>query len=437
MRIKKIVAVVLAVFMAVGFSGCDKNKKDRKEIENLLEDYIAAVNDFDLDGVVELSDWDEDAATYAIFRETLGYEFKSDEQKTFYKSIASTITLNYESEDIEIDGDIASLNAEYEIVNWSAAIRGESFSDLKELLSLIRNCDEIRTVRVRFNFAKVDGEWKLHQISNVSDLLDFIISLKNITLENPGTVETDPSDPTDDPQPSGNTGSFFGYPEVAGEYIRVLEENKTAIDNFHVDFNRKPCGVYDINGDGTAELYFFAEEEGEGEGFKKGTFYVYTFDPESGKAVPVVVAKDVAKTGVQSGGDYVVFVSGGKLGIMYTDGEEALFSYETDIFSLDFTNETDEYYLRQVYYEYNPETDEETFTVYHYEGDIENGEKVMYITESWNYEDPLYEYYSAAETMLFDSFNFVVDEPEYPLFPKPIAAGSTSEDLITYLKSVQ
>ena len=61
----------------------------------------------------------------------------------------------------------------------------------------------------------------------------------------------------------------------------------------------------------------------------------------------------------------------------------------------------------------------------------------MYITESWNYEDPLYEYYSAAETMLFDSFNFVVDEPEYPLFPKPIAAGSTSEDLITYLKSVQ
>ena len=435
MSFKKVVAVVLAVFMTVGFSGCDKNKKDRKEIENLMDDYIAAINDFDFDGVVELSDWDEDDASYVAFKETLGYEFPNDEQKSFYKCIASTATLNYKSEDIEFDGDKATLNAKYEIVNWSEAIRGKSFSDLQELLGLIKDCDETRTVRVRFNLAKTGDGWKLHQVSNVSDLLDFVIALKNITLGGFDPDVTDPTDPTGDTQPSGNTESILGYPEVAGEYIRVLEENKAAIDNFHVDFGRLPCGVYDINGDGTVELYFFAE--GEGQGFKTGTFYVYTFDPSSGKAVPVVTAKDVAKTGVQSGGDYVVFVSGGKIGIMYTDGEEALFSYETDIFTIDFTNDTDEYYLRQVYYEYNPETDEDIYTIYRYEGGNENGEKVMYITESWNYEDPLYEYYSQAEIMLFVSFNFVVDEPEYPLFPKPTASGSTCEDLITYLKSVQ
>ena len=438
MRFKRIVALILAVAMAAGFTGCDKNKKSGEAIEKLLEDYIEAVNDYDLDGVIELSDWDEDDQEYADFEKTLGIDFQTDEQKKFYTYIASTIILNYDSEDIEIDGKKAVLKAKCKIVDWEEALRRSSFSDFDELLGLIRECDETRTVKVKFGFVQDGKDWKLHQVTNVTDLLSFALSGQDL-WQIPDPVEPDPTDPiptpTEEPQPTGNTGSIFAYPEAVSEYIRVLEENKEAIDNFHVDFNRPPCGIYDIDGDGTVELYFFAE--GEGDGFKTGTFYVYTFDPNTRKAVPVIIAKDIAKAGVQSGGDFVIFVTGGKLGIVYTDGEEALFSYETDIYCLDFTNETDEYYQRQIYYDYDPETGNETYTVYHYEGGIENGERVMYITESWNYEDPLYEYYSGADIILMISFNFIVDEPEYPLFTKPVAADSTSGDLITYLKSVK
>ena len=248
MKLKKAAAAVLAVFMLAGFSGCDKNKKDRSEIEDLLEDYVSAINDFDLDGVVSLSNWDESDPSYTAFKSTLGCECSSDEQKTFYTCIASTVTLDYEAEEIDVKGDTATLNAKYRIVNWSEAIRGKSFSGLKDLLGLIRDCDETRTVRVRFNFAKEGGKWKLSQVSNIVDLLDFVPALKDIPVGNTAPTETDP---TIDTQPSaGNPGGIFSYYDSVAEYIRILEENREGINNFADDFGVQSCGIIDIDGDG-------------------------------------------------------------------------------------------------------------------------------------------------------------------------------------------
>ena len=58
---KKAAAAILAVAMAAGFTGCNlQNKRNIDAVIKVTDQYVEALSNFDAEGVLELTNWEED-----------------------------------------------------------------------------------------------------------------------------------------------------------------------------------------------------------------------------------------------------------------------------------------------------------------------------------------------------------------------------------------
>ena len=57
MKLKKTTAVILTASMVLGFAGCNSQAKGQSKIEELMEEYVDGLNDFDGDAVLDLTTW--------------------------------------------------------------------------------------------------------------------------------------------------------------------------------------------------------------------------------------------------------------------------------------------------------------------------------------------------------------------------------------------
>ena len=82
--------------MLLGFAGCDKNKKAVSQIEDLMEEYVEALNDYDSDGVLNLTNWDDDDKEYEAAEEVLDIDkivkYDGEGFASCARYIASTIS---------------------------------------------------------------------------------------------------------------------------------------------------------------------------------------------------------------------------------------------------------------------------------------------------------------------------------------------------------
>ena len=129
---KKVAAAVLALAMTAGIAGCDKTKKHQEQIGELMDNYVEAFMFHDADDILELTNWDEDAKEYKEIKNT--FDRVEESMYDYEEYIYSTIEINYDMDDLDLKEKKATLEFEYEIVDWEQVptLRLKSFSMLSK-----------------------------------------------------------------------------------------------------------------------------------------------------------------------------------------------------------------------------------------------------------------------------------------------------------------
>ena len=65
MNYKKVIASILCVAFAAGFTGCDNTEKDREAISKVIDDCADAFRDDDAEAFLELTCWDEECRCFS------------------------------------------------------------------------------------------------------------------------------------------------------------------------------------------------------------------------------------------------------------------------------------------------------------------------------------------------------------------------------------
>lgn len=419
MKFKKLTSVVLAASMLLGFAGCSKkNEKAVKQIEDLMEDYVDALNDFDCDGVLDLTNWEDDDKDYEAAEEVLDInkvaKYDGEGFASCARYIASTIKIDYDSDDIDIDGDKASVKVKYELVDWKSVYFGESCIDYADVLSSLRGTRSTISEKGKLSFELEKGEWKISKISNLNQVFDFINVLPEISPEPLVTdappIDTEPSaDPTG--KVPGGTDFADSYDKAIDSYLKVLDQYKDQIADYENNYyENHTCGLYDIDGNNIPELYFLACEPGA---IYACDLYIYTYNEYAGEAVPMIIIPNILYL-AGGGGEFLMYTTPSTLVITYAHGEESLYTTETHVFDQNFY-EIDSYYeeQRMVW-----EDDDYSYTFDYFTGSgyyTGNGTRL----EKAMYESSIRPYVNSAEMVLADFFYMNPDDIMYPLISVP------------------
>ena len=109
MKYKKIIASILCIAFTAGFAGCDNTKKDREAISEIIDQCEDAFKDDDAEAFLELTNWDEDDDKYQVAEELMNFDYSDEYFIECYNLIFDTIEIDYDVDDIEVNGDKASV----------------------------------------------------------------------------------------------------------------------------------------------------------------------------------------------------------------------------------------------------------------------------------------------------------------------------------------
>ncbi len=427
MKLKRVISAGLVFAFVMGISGCN-SKKDAAAIDELLSDYNDALNDLDADAVRDLSDWSRkdsdykniDTLFYAHFVDTYDTEtiVKCDEY------IASTIEVKYDIGDLTVKGDNASIKVQYELTDWESVYYVDSYETYDDVLKELKNTEGTVTIKSKITFEKKKGEWKLCQLSKLSDV--FAFTGEDPYVLTPVFIAPDPTGETTPADTSATETKTDDRSYLTEAALNKLKENESGIRSVESAFMTDACGVYDINGDGQEELFFItADQVYNGEVFS-GELRICSYNWYAGEYVDVVSAPGVIYLAA-GGGAYAVFATDKELVVIREGGEEALYHIETDVYDLNWSLLAS--YKRNIYYEYDPETDTSTYT---YEYFIDGSP-----AQQADYEAKIGDYVSRAKVVMDMNFTPLTNDIEYPLIGKPSAGMMGYDEAVKYIKSLQ
>lgn len=430
MKTNRAIAAVLCAAMVSGVTGCGNlsNTKAKADIEELMENYVEALNDFDADGVLELTNWEDDDSEYVKVADMLNLSYFTETDGQGFAGctayIASTIVIDYDSDDIVVKDNSTSIKVEYELVDWETVYQSGDNEDYDDVLDALKSMKKTAKVSGKISFELEKNEWKISKITNLNKVMGFIYILPELTYFEPQPTDTEPtSEPTNETTTSG-TDFPDSYGRAIDEFIRVLEENEEKLENYYMDYDREPCGIYDIDGDGIPELYFITEEENDL--MYESTLYIYSYNEYAGEAVPVITVP-MFDYMAQSYSRSALFVTDDELVVCRASGEEALYHFTADVYDLAFNEMW--HFRRDIHYEYDPETDEEIYTYEFFEGD-DPVEEVFY--------DSMIDYYvENAKIILSINYTPMSNENEYGLISAPEAKMLTYSGMKDYLSSLK
>lgn len=424
MKINKLIAAVLSVCMIIGAAGCASSgsAKDVSKIEDVMTKYVEGLQRFDCNSVLELTNWEEDDKEYTEAKELLNADFYKkevgDQIFNIYTQIALTIKINYNKDDIKIDGDKATVKVRYELVGW-----GSIFADANEsysvVLEKIMTEKQLIPVNGKITLEKEKGEWKISKIPELREVYSFVFSLPYIDSTEPSASEPSGSE-TSEPSIKG-TDFSDSYVRAIKAYQDVLAAHKEDITSVKQNFDVDPTGLYDIDGNGIPELYFFSDNGNK----YSANLCIFTYNEYAGEAIQILSAEDVLSNG-QSGGDYMVFATSNRLIICTTKAESTSYTVESVVynFSWDVISE----YSRTEITDYDPKTDKETSTFkYRLDGsDIGKDEYMAAIKDT----------VSKAKIVLGRKFNLSSNDPEYDLLKTDAVSLKSYDAMVEYLKTL-
>ena len=422
MNYKRIIAAVLCSALVAGTAGCTKTGKPSAEdsIESILEDYEEALQDFDADGVLELTKWDDDNRNYGEIEELLDIGNCSKEVQDCYRTIASTITVDYDIDDVKVNDSKASLSVKYELTGWSSVFHGddyESFEEVNKALKTARSKDKING---KLSFQLIDGEWKISKISALNNVFAFTFDMPDVrTAPDPTEETTATSSETSSTMPRTDDNSEF---VEAG--IRCLKENSTGILGVESSFKIGACGVYDIDSNGFPELFFLSADQATDDGMAfNGNLTVCSYDPFAKEFKEKIVVRNTIYQAAD-GGLYIIAATDKELIISHRGGEESQYHITTEIYDFNWHNIAN--YTRMIYYDYD--TEEYTYEYF------QNGSFAL--TEK-EYYSVITDYIGRTEVVLDRNYTPMVNDIEFSLAGIPVVGMMEYDQAMEYVKSLR
>ena len=169
MRIRKAIAAVLVFAIAGAFAGCHKQEKE--EITGVLSNYISEVEKFDADGILALTNLKEGDSAYDEVSQLLDRDYYPDAELGVIEVIASTITLMYSDDKIEVKGNEATVSVAYMIADWKRAI--DEGTGPEDIIAKIRDSRGNFSVSGKIKLELIDGKWKITDLTNLDEVFEF------------------------------------------------------------------------------------------------------------------------------------------------------------------------------------------------------------------------------------------------------------------------
>lgn len=422
MKIKKIIASFLCVAITAGFAGCDTTKKDREAISKIIDQCEDAFKEDDFDAFADLTNWDDDDKAYKVAADLLSFDYPDDYSKECYDLIFSSIKIKYDADDIEVNGDKASVKVKYVVldcneVNSKVRYMFYTYKDA------IEDTKETETIKGNIDFKLVKGEWKISKLTNLNRLFSFkgIVNTTDYTPTPPvDPTETLPtvSDPTEtqpvNTEPTGTletTAFADSYVKAMASFMTILERNREAIQLTEAVFGINAVGFCDLDGNGLPELYFIADDGND----YSASLHIFEYKEYAGEAVEIIMSPEIITQGQAS--NYIIYLTDKELIVTYTYGESYSFTVCSDMFALGDREggcekwDLCEAYSRETFTDYDPATDTETVTK-HFSHNGTQLTEDQYMTEMKDFTN---------RTVISLSQKFVLssNDPEYGLMSKP------------------
>lgn len=449
MKYKKIIASILCVAFTAGFAGCDNTKKDREAISEIIDQCEDAFKDDDAEAFLELTNWDEDDDKYQVAEELMNFDYSDEYFIECYNLIFDTIEIDYDVDDIEVDGDKASVKVKYEILDWSDINYQVNTMEIT-YMDAIKNTKKTSSIKGKIDFELEKGEWKITKITNLNNLFSFKGLLSPIeyvptpipdptaiqpTVPEPTETKPTETQPTDtqpvttEPSETTPTTAFAdSYDKAIKAFIEILEQNRDAIWAVESTFGIEPVGLYDLDGNGLPEFFLISDDGNE----YSATLHIYEYKEYAGEAIEIITSPEFITQGQAS--SFMLYLTDKELIVTYTYGESYYLHVSTDMYALGEREggihkwDLCETYAREIVTDYDPETDTETTTrlFYHNSG----------ICTEEEYMPAMKDFTARTVISLHQKFVLSSNDPEYGLLSKPSNRRYNYTTMHDYLESL-
>lgn len=182
MNYKSKTVISVCLMMALVFSGCDffGIRKAEAEVNETLKLFNKALYYLDADDVRRLTDWTEDDPDYYGIEKLLDsgcFRDIDEDTVTCTKYVASTISIDYDIDTLNIDGSRASIDVTYELTDWEKVYSDSTLTSYDEILTSLKSSKDKKTINSTITFELVEGRWKMCQIYNLGEVLKFVYSI--------------------------------------------------------------------------------------------------------------------------------------------------------------------------------------------------------------------------------------------------------------------
>ncbi len=438
MKCKRVISAVVCLAVVAGCTACTgPSKKDIQAIEDTIEEYGDAIRDTDAEALLETTNWEDDDVDYLKVAELMHFDTDNEYAVTYYKAVADTITIDYDSEDIEFKDGKATVKVTYELVDWEEVLYNIRDYDGGHIRNAVEEAEGTLTFKGKITLVKDGKEWKITKTTNLEKVFSFIYLNSNPLpdIQPTGTVETDPLPtdvdvtPTPTPEPTAVPVSFEDVVESA-TYTLTLDQE--FIEDAENAFDMKSTSIEDLNQDGYPELIFIAAGSYmDGEVFD-ADLYIWSFFPDTGRYNLCVWQREIIYMAAD-GGSFIVFTTGKEIVITYSGGEES--DYHTDTLVYDFDWNCIAHYRRDERLEYEPITQTYLYTYdYHkYETEISVDGKEIGENEYYN---AVSGYIDDAEYVVASNYTPSTDVIEYGLIAVPEYSMMYCYEAIVYLNAM-
>ena len=163
--LKKAGAIALAGAMTLSCASCALFGANKKEIVEAADTFASTLLKQDAGKIVKLTNEKKDSDAAEALELIFDDSMYTEEQNKFIDAVADTITYEVDEESVEVDKEEASVDVTFTMVDYEKALK-DDYSDIDEVLDLIKDCEDTKEVEVTFEFEKDDDEWLL---SNLND----------------------------------------------------------------------------------------------------------------------------------------------------------------------------------------------------------------------------------------------------------------------------
>ncbi len=432
MKLKRVGAAGLCGVMILSFAGCGQNSdKAKEQIDEVMENYTSALKDFDGESLLELTNWEEDSEDYEAVETVMDLDTISKEKGGAYadciRVIASRIKVDYDIDDLSIDGKEASLKVTYKLIDWESVYYDHTYLVFTDVIENAKAAKSSESVKGKITFELDGNEWKISKTAKLNEIWGFATAMPNLSDDVdplPDPTETEPS--ATETVPTATTADDETYKKAIYSYINFLGSHEEGIRHAEKIYSKSFCGIFDINGDGVPELLFIEANDLEDE-YSSASLHVCYYNWHAGEAVEAFKVDDVVY--MAEGSHFIIYITPDTLLVAHGYGETANHYFDTEIYDSELNYYAS--YRRVGQYMYDPDTDSEDYSYAYYTGYMGN-----YSECDYNFYNLMLEYYvTEAYVVLASDFSPAQGDVEYPLNNLPQSGFVSYDELVKYLNS--